>query len=100
MRWLVRCLRRYGASMITTTLAGRPTDEAGVPEVRCPVCRSVEWRQDGFLIRDRDARIEIGRVAPSRGQEGLWACGACGFELTDRLPLASALTRLQQIHWE
>jgi transposase-like protein len=91
--------------MITTIAEERRaeeprTDEGWVPEVRCPICRSIEWRQDGFVVSDRDARIEIHRVAPPRGNHPRWACGACGFELNDRQPLASALTRLQEIHWE
>ena len=98
--WLVLCVPGYGGSMITTIADERRVDEASAPEVRCAVCRSIEWRQDGFVVSDRDARIEIVQVAPPRGEQVRWTCGACGFELNDRQPLASALTRLQQIHFE
>ena len=86
--------------MISAIEDEEQTPGRGVPEVRCPVCRSVEWRQDGFVVIDRGARIEIDQVAPPRGNHPRWACGACGFELNDRQPLATALTRLQQIHGE
>ena len=87
-------------TMLKEALApeGAPV-QGSVPDVRCPTCNKMEWRSEALVVADHGARIDI-REEPSGGENAGWTCGGCGFALQDGLPLASALTQLQHIHFE
>jgi hypothetical protein len=73
------------------------------PDLRCPVCRAIDWRRDGFAISiDRPTgelwRRRIG--ISGRSEDLAWECRACGHALGPSLELARELNRLRVTHWE
>ncbi len=76
-----------------------------VPQMRCPTCRSIAWRRNGFVIaQDGEGLVDRRRVAPAErsGSVGpaAWSCARCGFAAAVGTPLYRGLAELQVAHLE
>jgi hypothetical protein len=65
-------------------------------ELRCPICRSLDWYRDGLLIEEvDDERLVMRRVDEPAGEDlPVWSCNQCSHELPTWTALSKTLTGL------
>ena len=70
-------------------------------DLRCPVCRALDWHRDGFAMRElANGAVVRERVAPSVDVLTPWSCARCAYEVPDAVALRHSLTEAATAHVE